>query len=111
MGEIYYDSEVLDDVCEQMFGHTDWEYVEDKDTHVTIKFNVEDTREEETKFCPHRYEVTFQIGVIGIGKTKDEAIKEARMYGLDDITNESFTEVSTELSNDMDTCDICEEEE
>ncbi len=69
------------------------------------------TIEQKTEFCPHRYEVTFQIGVIGIGKTKDEAIEEAQRYGLDDITNESFTEVKTELANDMDTCDICEEEE
>jgi len=69
------------------------------------------TIEKETEFCPHRYEVTFQIGVIGIGKTKDEAILEAQRYGLNDVTNEGFTEVKTELANDMDTCDICEEEE
>jgi hypothetical protein len=72
---------------------------------------MKNIKEKETEFCPHRYEVTFQIGVIGIGKTKDEAIEEAQRYGLDDVTNESFTEVKTELSNDMDTCDICEEEE
>ena len=69
------------------------------------------TIEKETEFCPHRYEVTFQIGVIGIGKTKDEAIKEAQRYGLDNYSNESYTEVKTELANDMDTCDICEEKE
>jgi len=41
------DTEELDYCCERLFGHTDWEFVEDKDTHITIKFNVEDTREEE----------------------------------------------------------------
>ena len=41
------DTEELDYCCEVLFGHTDWEFVEDKDTHITIKFNVEDTREEE----------------------------------------------------------------
>ena len=41
------DTEELDSCCEVLFGHTDWEFVEDKDTHITIKFNVEDTREEE----------------------------------------------------------------
>ena len=69
------------------------------------------TIEKETEFCPHRYEVTFQIGVIGIGKTKDEAILEAQRYALPDVTYKHFTVVKTELSNDMDTCDICEEEE
>ena len=62
------------------------------------------TIEKETEFCPHRYEVTFQIGVIGIGKTKDEAIKEAQRYGLDNYSNESYTEIRTELATDMATC-------
>ena len=44
------DTEELDSACESLFGHTDWEFVEDKDTHITIKFNVEDTREEEEQF-------------------------------------------------------------
>jgi len=44
------DTEELDYCCERLFGHTDWEFVEDKDTHITIKFNVEDTREEEEVF-------------------------------------------------------------
>ena len=54
MGEIYYDSEVLDDVCEQMFGHTDWEYVDNKilrrhddENYTVVLFHHEDTREEE----------------------------------------------------------------
>ena len=41
------ETEHLDYACNKMFGHSNWEYVEDKDTHITIKFNVEDTREEE----------------------------------------------------------------
>jgi len=42
------ETEHLDYACNQMFGHTDWEYVEDfNDKHITIKFNIEDTREEE----------------------------------------------------------------
>jgi len=41
------DTEELDSACEVMFGHTDWEFVEDTNKYITIKFNVEDTREEE----------------------------------------------------------------
>lgn len=41
------DTEELDSCCEVMFGHTDWEYVEDTDSHITIRFFREDTREEE----------------------------------------------------------------
>ena len=41
------DTEELDSACEVLFGHTDWEFVDDKDTHITIKFNVDDTREQE----------------------------------------------------------------
>ena len=54
MPEIDYDSEVLDDVCEQMFGHTDWEYVDSKilrrhddENYTVVLFHHEDTREEE----------------------------------------------------------------
>ena len=41
------DTEELDSCCEVMFGHTDWEFVEDTNQYITIKFNLEDTREEE----------------------------------------------------------------
>lgn len=41
------DTEELDSACEVIFGHTDWEFVEDTNKYITIKFNVEDTREEE----------------------------------------------------------------
>jgi hypothetical protein len=41
------DTEELDSACEVMFGHTDWEFVADTDKYITIKFNVEDTQEEE----------------------------------------------------------------
>jgi hypothetical protein len=41
------DTEELDSACEVMFGHSDWEFVADTDKYITIKFNVEDTREEE----------------------------------------------------------------
>jgi len=57
MPEINYDSEVLDDVCEQMFGHTDWEYVDNKilrrhddENYTVVLFHHEDTREEEEVF-------------------------------------------------------------
>jgi len=40
------DTEELDSACEVMFGHSDWEFVADTDKYITIKFNVEDTREE-----------------------------------------------------------------
>jgi hypothetical protein len=41
------DTEELDSACEVMFGHSDWEFVADTDKYITIKFNVEDTQEEE----------------------------------------------------------------
>ena len=41
------DTEELDSACEVIFGHTDWEYVEDTEEHITIRFFREDTREEE----------------------------------------------------------------
>lgn len=54
MPEPQYDSEVLDDVCEKMFGHTDWEYIDSKilrrhdgENYTIVLFHHEDTREEE----------------------------------------------------------------
>ena len=41
------DTEELDSACEVMFGHSDCEFVADTDKYITIKFNVEDTQEEE----------------------------------------------------------------
>ena len=49
-----YDIEVLDRVCEEMFGHTDWEYVDNKllkrfdnENYTVVLFHHEDTREDE----------------------------------------------------------------
>ena len=63
--------------------------------------------------CPHRWEVRFSIGAIGVAETKEEAIKEAKTYGFDDFSyiQDNLTFESAELANDMDTCDICEEED
>ena len=65
------------------------------------------------EMCPHRWEVRFSIGAIGVAETKEEAIKEAKTYGLDDFSyiQDNLTFESAELANDMDTCDICEEED
>lgn len=41
------DTDELDSACESLFGHTDWEFVADTNKYITIRFNVEDTREEE----------------------------------------------------------------
>lgn len=41
------DTEELDRACDSLFGHTDWEFVADTNKYITIKFNTEDTREEE----------------------------------------------------------------
>tara|TARA_R100000995_G_scaffold705_1_gene481 strand:+ start:2520 stop:2792 length:273 start_codon:yes stop_codon:yes gene_type:complete len=41
------DTEELDSACESLFGHTDWEFIADTNQYITIKFNVNDTREEE----------------------------------------------------------------
>ena len=41
------DTDDLDNACYSLFGHTDWEFVADTNQYITIKFNVEDTREEE----------------------------------------------------------------
>lgn len=66
----------------------------------------------EENMCPHRYSVTFEVSSVGFGETKEEAIDEARTYGLQDyITDtDSFEVVKTVYANDQDTCDICEEE-
>ena len=63
-------------------------------------------------FCQHRYDITFSFSVIGIGKTKEEAIQEAIDYGIQDMifSSTDFDIEKTELAKDMDTCDICEEE-
>ena len=63
-------------------------------------------------FCPHRYDITFSFSVIGIGKTKEEAIQEAIDYGIQDMifSGMNFDIEKTVLAKDMDTCDICEKE-
>jgi len=45
------DTEELDSACESLFGHTDWEFIADTNQYITIKFNVDDTREEEEELC------------------------------------------------------------
>ena len=45
------DTEELDSACESLFGHTDWEFIADTNQYITIKFNVDDTREEEVEVC------------------------------------------------------------
>ena len=73
------------------------------------KFN-ENTLEK--NMCPHRWSVTFEVSSVGFGDTEEEAIDEARTYGLQDyIRNpDSFEVVKTVNANDQDTCDKCEEE-
>jgi hypothetical protein len=48
------ETEHLDYACDQMFGHTDWEYVDSKilrrhddENYTVVLFHHEDTREEE----------------------------------------------------------------
>ena len=48
------DTEELDSCCEVMFGHTDWEFVDNKilrrhddENYTVVLFHHEDTREEE----------------------------------------------------------------
>lgn len=64
--------------------------------------------------CPHRYDITFSFSVIGIGKTEQEAIQEAKDYGIQDMIFSGigidFNVEKTVLAEDIDTCDICEEE-
>ena len=66
----------------------------------------------ERNMCPHRWSVTFQVSSVGFGENKDEAIDEARRYGLQDYirNTDSFEVVKTVYANDQDTCDTCEEE-
>ena len=64
--------------------------------------------------CPHRYEVALSFALIGIGKNKEEAIEEALTWGFPDSSADirsMITVNNVEQSWDMDTCDICEEEE
>lgn len=65
----------------------------------------------EKGMCPHRWSVTFQVTCVGFGDTKEEAIDEARRYGLEDYIRDtdSFEVVKTVYANDQDTCDTCEE--
>jgi len=67
----------------------------------------------EEGMCHHRYSVTFQINSVGFGETKEEAIDEARRYGLQDYIRDtdSFEVVKAVYANDQDTCNFCEEEE
>lgn len=67
----------------------------------------------EENMCPHRWSVTFQVSSVGFGDTEEEAIDEARTYGLQDYirNTDSFEVVKTVYANDQDTCDTCEEEE
>jgi len=65
MAEVDYDSEVLDDVCEQMFGHTDWEYVDNKilrrhddENYTVVLFHHKDTREEEQEVFKEAWCIT-----------------------------------------------------
>ena len=66
----------------------------------------------ERNMCPHRWSVTFQVNCVGFGETEEEAIDEARRYGLQDYirNTDSFEVVKTVYANDQDTCDTCEEE-
>ena len=41
----WLDTEEIDTLCITLFGHTNWEFVEDKDTHITVKFNVKEKGE------------------------------------------------------------------
>jgi len=65
------------------------------------------------KQCEHRYEVTFTFTVTGFGETEDEAIQEARDYGIADYTfstsDYEVSKVVKELDNDP--CIDCVEEE
>lgn len=65
------------------------------------------------EYCPHRYEVSISFSVIGIGKTKEDAVQDGLVYALSDYSSlkDQFTVSNVELAQDMDTCDLCEEEE
>jgi hypothetical protein len=39
----WLDTEEIDSLCITLFGHTNWKFVEDKDTHITVKFNVKES--------------------------------------------------------------------
>lgn len=76
---------------------------------VNMENSTEDKLEE--GMCPHRWSVTFQVTCVGFGDTEEEAIDEARRYGLEDYIRDtdSFEVVKTVYANDEDTCDTCEE--
>lgn len=65
----------------------------------------------ETKVCPHRYEVTFNLTVVGIGEDKDEAFEDALEYIKYDmeVSDQTFDLINIVEANDMDSCYLCEE--
>ena len=41
-----FDTDLLDEYCENTFGHTNWEFVETKHDYVIVKFNRKPKEEE-----------------------------------------------------------------
>tara|TARA_R100000742_G_C4272528_1_gene91761 strand:+ start:1413 stop:1718 length:306 start_codon:yes stop_codon:yes gene_type:complete len=42
----WLDTEEIDKCCIALFGHTNWKFVEDEDSHITVKFNVKEDIED-----------------------------------------------------------------
>ena len=63
------------------------------------------------KICEHRYEVFFEIGAVGYGETKEDAIRDARTYGIDDFSyiQDNLTTTKVVRDTSMDSCYICED--
>ena len=63
------------------------------------------------KVCKHRYEVFFEIGTVGYGETKEDAILDAKTYGIDDFSyiQDNLTTTKVVQDTSVDNCYICEE--
>jgi|TARA_R110000803_G_scaffold84766_3_gene151019 hypothetical protein len=44
-----FDTDLLDEYCQNTFGHSNWEFVETKPDHLVVKFNKEPLKEDVQK--------------------------------------------------------------
>ncbi len=44
-----FDTDLLDEYCQNTFGHSNWEFVETEPDHLVVKFNKEPLKEDEQK--------------------------------------------------------------
>ena len=94
-----FDTDLLDEYCQNTFGHSNWEFIETKPDHVIVKFNKEPLEEDEDedeevmkKFKIVRFNNYFTTSTISIqAKDEDEAYIKYKQgdYNSEDDERES----------------------